>query len=127
MIQLWRRRRDQFVEPRSENLRTVLGSARPPDAEIRCGGCRRRPHQIPEYLDAIPELNEPAKVEVLDRRRFRLVEDEPILRKVERLADEWIRRNEGTFNPETNRFLCSEDYVRAGMPTNADHSPWKCP
>jgi hypothetical protein len=39
--------------------------------------------------------------------------------------ENWIRLEEGTFNPETNRFLCDEDYIRAGMPATPDG--WKCP
>lgn len=113
MIGLWRRRkpelrRDQYVEPQSGRLQLVLGSPRAKDPEVTCGGCRRRPYQIPEYVEAASQQTSAslASPQAMDR---------------------YVQGNEGTFNPETNRFLCDECYVRAGTPSNQDGTPWTCP
>lgn len=56
----------------------------------RCRGCGRRPEQIPEYTSAADEE--------------------------EITAEEYVTREEGTFNPGTGRFWCTECYIEAGMP-----------
>ncbi len=38
---------------------------------------------------------------------------------------DYVRREEGTYNPETNRFACDECYIRIGMPTRP--GGWKAP
>ena len=38
---------------------------------------------------------------------------------------DYIRKEEGTYNPETRHFLCDDCYIKAGMPTSP--SGWKCP
>ena len=58
-----------------------------------CAGCQKHPDQIWEYRDAAAH----------DYRKI--------------TPDEYVRLEEGTFNPDTGRFLCSECYVAAGMPT----------
>lgn len=115
MITLWqnRKRRKDLAMP-ERNLRDVLADpyaktpeARPKDPEITCGRCRRRPHEIPEYVESASEATganlSPAAM------------------------DRYVRSEEGTYDPDTNRFLCDECYIRAGMPVNADGRPWKCP
>lgn len=85
-------------------LRKVLGDPdlrKVRESEPTCGACRRKPSQIAEYIDA-------AGQEEMSETMY-------------------VVHNEGTFNPKTNRFLCTEDYVRAGMPTNDDGTPWQCP
>lgn len=32
-------------------------------------------------------------------------------------AEEAVRREEGTYNPETGLFYCTECYIKAGMPS----------
>lgn len=39
--------------------------------------------------------------------------------------DEFIRREEGTFNPANGHFLCDKCYIAAGMPSSL--IGWKCP
>lgn len=31
---------------------------------------------------------------------------------------DYVRNEEGTYNPENNRFACTEDYIRIGMPVS---------
>lgn len=38
---------------------------------------------------------------------------------------DYVRREEGTYNPDTNHFLCDACYITAGMPTSS--TGWKCP
>lgn len=43
----------------------------------------------------------------------------------EMTPDEWVRSEEGTYNPVNGHFLCDEDYIKAGMPSSS-HG-WVCP
>lgn len=63
-----------------------------PEGEIFCAGCGKRPHELPEYL-------EPAKEENIT-------------------PAEYVRLEEGTFNPENGHFLCTPCYVAAGQPSS---------
>lgn len=40
-------------------------------------------------------------------------------------ADQYVRREEGTYNPETNRFACDACYIAIGMPTSSEG--WRAP
>lgn len=40
--------------------------------------------------------------------------------------DDFVRELEGTYNPETGRFACTECYIAMGMPT-APGRGWKAP
>ncbi len=40
-------------------------------------------------------------------------------------ADEFVRCEEGTYNPANGHFLCDPCYIRAGMPTAP--GGWKAP
>lgn len=40
-------------------------------------------------------------------------------------VDEWVKQNEGTFNPENNRFACDVCYIQIGMPSSK--YGWKAP
>lgn len=46
-------------------------------------------------------------------------DDEPIS------PAEYVRREEGTYNPDTNRFACDACYIAIGMPTAPEG--WKAP
>lgn len=61
--------------------------------------CNRRPHEINEYA-------EQAAHEGIS-------------------ADEYVIREEGTYNPESKHFLCTGCYIKAGMPSSP--SGWRCP
>ena len=38
--------------------------------------------------------------------------------------DEFVRTEEGTYDPETDLFLCDACYIQAGCPVNPDGSRW---
>jgi hypothetical protein len=63
-----------------------------------CAGCGRTPIEIGEYKHNGEGLT----------------------------ADEFVRQEEGTYNPDTNHFACTECYIRMGMPTAAGRG-WKAP
>jgi len=57
---------------------------------MKCKGCGKQPHQISEYCDA-------AKIEMM-------------------LPDDFVAREEGTYNSSTKLFWCTGCYVKAGTP-----------
>jgi hypothetical protein len=58
--------------------------------EVRCALCGKAPDEIDEYVVAAA---------------------------VERMTpEEYVREEEGTLNPETGRFWCTECYITLGMP-----------
>lgn len=58
----------------------------------RCIGCNQEPHEIPEYVEAAAD---------------------------ERLSPaEYARMEEGTYNPENGHFVCTECYIKMGMPSS---------
>lgn len=61
--------------------------------------CERRPDQIPEYVEAAKEH--------------------------EMTPDEYVKREEGTYNPDNGHFLCTTCYVKHGMPSSP--RGWVCP
>jgi hypothetical protein len=64
-----------------------------------------------EYLDTYIEAEE-------------LADPEAALTQGE-LREEYVRQNEGTYNPENGHFLCDACYIRAGTPSSP--TGWKCP
>lgn len=42
-------------------------------------------------------------------------------------AAAYIREDEGTYNPETNRFACDGCYIAIGMPSTNTIEGWKAP
>lgn len=63
----------------------------------RCAGCGRVPADIPDLVSYL----EPGQT-----------------------ADEYVREEEGTFDPATGAFLCDYCYVRAGQPSGAFPHRW---
>lgn len=57
---------------------------------VQCIRCMKRPHQIKEYVDASKSWGIS--------------------------PEEYVRQEEGTYNPATGRFYCTSCYVAAGMP-----------
>ena len=57
---------------------------------VRCKGCGEIPENLPEYRYEAFRLN--------------------------MTPTEYVRREEGTYNPKTGRFYCSRCYIHAGMP-----------
>jgi hypothetical protein len=57
-----------------------------------CVGCNKTPNQLDEYIEA-------ARDEGME-------------------PDDYVRKEEGTYNRENGHFLCTDCYVRAGMPSS---------
>lgn len=66
---------------------------------ITCIGCGKQPHELPEYI-------EHAEIEGVT-------------------PEEFVRVEEGTFNPDTGHFCCTPCYIDKGMPTSP--TGWKAP
>ena len=64
-----------------------------------CTGCNKLPRELEEYASI-------AKAESMT-------------------PDEFVIRNEGTYNKENGHFLCTDCYIGAGMPT--DPQGWVAP
>lgn len=64
-----------------------------------CTGCGQSPDQISEYIDA--------------------AHDEGVT------PDDYVRTDEGTYNPTNGHFLCTDCYIAAGMPSAP--KGWKAP
>ena len=78
-------------------------------AEPYCFRCGRTPEQIGEYVTGAREHNED-------------LPDDQVT------PTEWVRRFEGTYNPESNRFCCTECYLAIGMPaTDVKEGGWRAP
>jgi hypothetical protein len=69
-----------------------------------CIGCQRTPDVIPEYVE---------------QARVESQAGDPIT------ATQWCLEEEGTLNPLNGHFLCTECYIRAGMPVAP--GGWKAP
>ena len=61
---------------------------------VICTGCNRRPDQIEEYLEAVEEGEH------------------------NETPEEYVKAEEGTYNPENGHFLCTDCYIKAGMPSS---------
>lgn len=62
-----------------------------------CIGCKKTPKEIEEY-------------------NSNFTDDPP---------DRYVKENEGTYNQENGHFLCTECYIKAGMPSSP--KGWKAP
>lgn len=58
--------------------------------ELYCRECRKRPSEIEEYIEAAED--------------FRLT------------PDEYVMQEEGTYNPGSGLFWCTDCYSKIGMP-----------
>lgn len=64
-----------------------------------CCDCRKRPDQIDEYIEAAADE--------------------------EMTPTQYVRAEEGTYNPINGHFCCTECYIKRGMPTHPNG--WKAP
>jgi hypothetical protein len=64
-----------------------------------CVGCGKKPSELREYVD--------------------MAEEEGMT------PDEYVRREEGTYNRENGHFLCTPCYVKAGQPSSP--RGWRAP
>jgi hypothetical protein len=62
-----------------------------------CVGCGKRPDELAEYVSAASEAHSGV---------------------TDMTADDYVWQEEGTLNPENGHFLCTDCYVRAGMPSS---------
>jgi hypothetical protein len=67
--------------------------------QLRCIGCDRTPDQIDEYVEAAREM--------------------------EVSPWEYVRREEGTLNPDNGHFACTACYIEMGMPSSS--RGWRAP
>lgn len=68
--------------------------------EPLCNGCRKHPDEIEEYREMATDSD--------------------------MTPEEFVRLEEGTYNPDNGHFLCTECYIKAGMPS-APGPGWKAP
>ena len=66
---------------------------------ISCRGCQKSPYELSEYLDGATEADI--------------------------TPEEYVKLEEGTYNPVTGGFLCTECYIRAGMPSLPYPQTWR--
>lgn len=64
-----------------------------------CIGCNKTPDELDEYKEAASDYD--------------------------LTPDDYVRQEEGTFNPENEHFLCTPCYVKAGRPSSP--TGWKAP
>ena len=91
---------DTDVHPKS----TSLDHLSPAQPLPRCVGCKKNPYEIPEYSRAFTESS-------LNPVQF-------------------VRAEEGTFNPENGHFACTDCYIAMGMPAGTPSNPngrWVAP
>lgn len=67
---------------------------------MKCFRCLKTPDQIPEYAEIAAEEG--------------------------MSPEDYVRSEEGTFNPETQTFACTSCYIAIGMPS-APWPGWKAP
>lgn len=66
-----------------------------------CIRCKKKPGQFLEYREAARNDHPPLS------------------------PDEFVRREEGTYNPENNLFACTECYIELGEPSLPGFRGWK--
>jgi hypothetical protein len=71
------------------------------DSKPICTGCNKTPDEIQEYIEC--------------------AEDE------EMTPDDYVRSEEGTYNPSNGHFLCTDCYIEAGMPSKPYPDKWIAP
>lgn len=71
------------------------------EAKPLCIGCGKNPDQIGEYIDAAAEEN--------------------------MTPDEYVRHEEGTYNPVNGHFACTNCYIDMGMPAKPYPETWVAP
>lgn len=66
-----------------------------------CTGCNKTADELPEYIAGAEEA--------------------------EITVEQYVREEEGTYNPENGHFLCTDCYIKAGMPSKPYPERWICP
>lgn len=76
------------------------------DMQIVCFRCGRRPEEITEYQILASEINQDGHRQIT--------------------AAQAVREEEGTFNPVTGHFACTECYIKIGQPSGYGQR-WRAP
>lgn len=66
-----------------------------------CQGCNKPASELEEYIEAA--------------------------REYETTPDKYVAKEEGTYNRENGHFLCTDCYIKAGMPAYKAPNQWICP
>lgn len=66
-----------------------------------CQGCKKQPNEIDEYIEAAADRGMSAAA--------------------------FVRVEEGTYNSANGHFLCTDCYIKAGMPALSYPKRWICP
>lgn len=66
-----------------------------------CTGCNKTADELPEYIEGAAEA--------------------------EMTVEQYVREEEGTYNPENGHFLCTDCYIKAGMPSLPYPKRWVAP
>lgn len=130
------------------------GSPEPPDsftADMARGAMEklRREHYSPEPPPLDPPMGLTFRLQRTDDEIDRIADGEPYCFRcgkpassfgeyrdedltdaqgvVYSLAAAYVRREEGTYNPETNRFACDACYIAIGMPVGPLGAGWQAP
>lgn len=74
-----------------------------PNMDIRCAYCGKPPGELEEYVDGFESDDEYETIE------------------------EYVRNEEGTFNPQNGHFACTPCYIRIGMPSRDYPNGWVAP
>lgn len=78
-----------------------------------CAYCDKVGHDIEEYQEACwADLN------IIPDDDGNPIEVDPSIQPTDEQIDEWIRWNEGTYNPENGHFACTLCYIRIGQPSS---------
>ena len=64
-------------------------------------GCNKTADELPEYIEAATEN--------------------------EMTVEQYVREEEGTYNPANGHFLCTDCYIKAGMPSLPHPKKWIAP
>lgn len=66
-----------------------------------CIGCNKSADEIEEYIESAKES--------------------------EMTVEQYIREEEGTYNPENGHFVCTDCYIKMGMPSKPYPEKWIAP
>lgn len=66
-----------------------------------CTGCNKTADELQEYIEAAEEN--------------------------EMTVEQYVREEEGTYNPANGHFLCTDCYIAAGMPSKPHPDRWIAP
>ena len=74
------------IDSLQEEIKEIMGEK----VDVRCKICKHKPDEIDEYIWAAEEEN--------------------------MTPEEYVKKEEGTYNSRTGQFYCTECYIKAGSP-----------